>query len=88
MLQSQNSIWEYLCKVDVTLEIVHCSGIFRFIFRFRPKKSCFLFFVYFQAEKYFLLLVVFTFSAENGKIIFGRPLYGATTLPVVRTTHG
>jgi len=38
------------------------SGIFRFIFRFRPKKNCFLFFVY--------------FSAENGKIIFGRPLIG------------
>ena len=39
---------------------MHFSGIFRFIFRFRPKKSCFLCFVY--------------FSAENGKIIFGRPL--------------
>ena len=61
---------------------------FRFIFRFRPKKSCFLFFVYFSAEKIFFTFGGFSFSAENGKIIFGRPLYGATTLPVVRTTHG
>ena len=54
---------------------MHFLAIFRFIFRFRPKKSCFLFFVYFSAERIFFTFGGFTFSAENGKIIFSRPLH-------------
>ena len=50
---------------NIKNEIVHFSGIFRFIFRVRPNKSCFLFFVYFSAENLFSHSVVLLFRPKT-----------------------
>ena len=55
----------YLKKTSIFMRIFTASKIVRFMFRFRPKVSGFLLFVYFSAENLFSISVVLFFGRKR-----------------------
>jgi len=84
-------VWVVRCINDVAVaesdmgillrsrrNIRNCAlfGNFSFYFSFSVEKELLLIFHLFFGRKFIFTFGGFTFSAENGKIIFGRPLIG------------